>query len=130
MWTLSKPVINVFASWGGGCAPPQPPCPSLYFYAIQLSRQSHHQQEVIKCVKHIVLIQRFVKLIIDAVCLQTKGCFPPNPSHLFLSCARSLQVSPYQQRQNPCGLSELVIKVFCKSGRGGAGLPQPPPPLF
>ena len=82
---------DVVCANGGGCAPPPPQLPHFSVYAVQICFQEHH------CFK-------------NPSCRQMGGYIPPN-SCAFLICARSLQVSSCQLRQNPYGTnSEPVIK--------------------
>ena len=74
---------DVVCANGGGCAPPPPQLPHFSVYAVQICFQEHH------CFK-------------NPSCRQMGGYIPPN-SCAFLICARSLQVSSCQLRQNPYG---------------------------
>ena len=118
IWTLSEPVIKVFVNGGGGrsppptpllffftpCrlvfknpepvikmfAPPPPPPTPRFFCAMQAVFQENRTINK-NCVKHVVVVAFLSHM--QAVCLQMRGCVPANTPALFLSCARSLQLS-------------------------------------
>ena len=81
---------DVVCANGGGCDSP------LFLYAVQICFQEHR-----------TINQNCFKIHHAG---RWGGYIPPN-SRAFLICARSLQVSSCQLRQNPiCTLSEPVIK--------------------
>ena len=98
-------MIKVFAN-GGGLRPPPNPA-AFFYYAMQAGFQKPRTRDKDVC-KWVCAMQAvfqenrtinkdFVKhmafFIIQAVCLQMRGCVPAITPALFLSCARSLQLS-------------------------------------
>ena len=119
IWTFSEPVIKVFVNGGGGrsppptpllffnamqagfqkprtrdkdvCAPPPPPPPTPRFFCAMQAVFQENRTINKNCVKHVVVVAFLSHM--QAVCLQMRGCVPANTPALFLSCARSLQLS-------------------------------------
>ena len=104
----------VFANGGGLCPPPFPP---LSFYAVQ-ARTSCHQQELLHA--HNCCRPFQIPSCAQSIC--KRG------ARAFLSCARTLQVSSCQQKQNPYGASLRTRDKDIVFANGGGAAPPPPNP--
>ena len=120
IWTLSEPVIKVFAN-GGGSAPAQPP---QLFYAMQAGFQEHRAINT-NCVKHVVVTE-FVKGHHTCILFANAGCISPNPRIIFQLCKIASSIILPAKTEPVWTFSAPVIKGVRKWG--GLRPPPPPPP--
>ena len=106
-----EPVIKMFAN-GGGCGPPKPPA---FFCAMQAvfqeKRTINTNFSTRSCYVVFNILSNHTRCLFANEVLRSRQ----HPAS-FLSCARSLQLSSWQQRQNPYGPPQ----------NWGAAPPQPP----